>query len=190
MQVDRVEDVLVGDAVPARGVVNLHLLIVIRKGCVKSFPDAAGRGRGSAGPINTKEERHAVEMAHEGVPLVVIQRQLGHANLGITSVYLQGIDSAEISTPSTHDQHPRSPPRPAWPSDSRTGLSGPSPTARSPLSALCGTLAHVGQMHVAREEREYAVARDVLPVVNLRSERRAGRDASLLAGAAAGAVCW
>ncbi len=39
---------------------------------------------------------HAVEMAHEGVPLVVIQRQLGHANLGINSVYLQGIDSAEI----------------------------------------------------------------------------------------------
>ncbi len=31
---------------------------------------------------------HAVEMAHEAVPLVVIQRQLGHANLGITSVYL------------------------------------------------------------------------------------------------------
>jgi site-specific recombinase XerD len=32
---------------------------------------------------------HAVEMAHEGVPLVVIQRQLGHANLRIISVYLQ-----------------------------------------------------------------------------------------------------
>ena len=29
---------------------------------------------------------HAVEMAHAGVPLVVIQRQLGHANLGITSL--------------------------------------------------------------------------------------------------------
>jgi hypothetical protein len=27
---------------------------------------------------------------------VVIQRQLGHANLGITSVYLQGIESSEI----------------------------------------------------------------------------------------------
>jgi site-specific recombinase XerD len=42
--------------------------------------------------------RHApaVEMAREGVPLVVIQRQLGHSNLGITSVYLQGIDNAEI----------------------------------------------------------------------------------------------
>jgi hypothetical protein len=39
---------------------------------------------------------HAVEMPHEGVPLVVIQRQLGHANLGITSIYLQGIDSSEI----------------------------------------------------------------------------------------------
>jgi integrase len=39
---------------------------------------------------------HAVEMAHEGVPMVVIQRQLGHSNLGITSIYLQGIDAAEI----------------------------------------------------------------------------------------------
>ena len=42
--------------------------------------------------------RHApaVEMAREGVPLTVIQRQLGHSNLGITSIYLQGIDNAEI----------------------------------------------------------------------------------------------
>jgi hypothetical protein len=35
-------------------------------------------------------------MASEGVPLNVIQRQLAHANLGITSVYLEGIDNAEI----------------------------------------------------------------------------------------------
>ena len=47
---------------------------------------------------------HAVEMSREGVPLVVIQRQLGHADLGITSSYLRGIDSTEI-TPSTNDQH-------------------------------------------------------------------------------------
>jgi site-specific recombinase XerD len=42
--------------------------------------------------------RHAraVEMAREGVSLHAIQRQLGHANLGITSVYLQGIDSSEM----------------------------------------------------------------------------------------------
>jgi hypothetical protein len=35
-------------------------------------------------------------MAREGVPLNVIQRQLGHANRGFTSIYLQGIDNAEI----------------------------------------------------------------------------------------------
>jgi integrase len=35
-------------------------------------------------------------MAREGVPLSIIQRQLGHANLGITSIYLEGIDSGEI----------------------------------------------------------------------------------------------
>ena len=35
-------------------------------------------------------------MAHEGVRLIAIQRQLGHSNLGITSIYLQGIDNAAI----------------------------------------------------------------------------------------------
>jgi site-specific recombinase XerD len=35
-------------------------------------------------------------MVREGVPLIVIQRQLGHSDLGITSIYLQGIDNAEI----------------------------------------------------------------------------------------------
>jgi integrase/recombinase XerD len=39
---------------------------------------------------------HVVEMADEGGRLVVIQRQLGHANLGITSIYLPGTDSSEI----------------------------------------------------------------------------------------------
>jgi site-specific recombinase XerD len=39
---------------------------------------------------------HAVELAREGVALNVIQRQLGHANLGTTSIYLQGIDTEEI----------------------------------------------------------------------------------------------
>lgn len=37
---------------------------------------------------------HAVEMAREGVPLPIIQRQ--HAHLGVTSTYLQGIDTSEI----------------------------------------------------------------------------------------------
>jgi len=46
---------------------------------------------------------HAVEMSREGVSLVVIQRQLGHANLAITSVYLRGIDNTEI----VHTVHER-----------------------------------------------------------------------------------
>ena len=44
---------------------------------------------------------HAVELAREGVPLNVIQRELGDTNLGdtnlgVTSTYLQGIDNAEM----------------------------------------------------------------------------------------------
>jgi site-specific recombinase XerD len=41
---------------------------------------------------------HALELACEGLPLNIIQRQLGHANLGTTSIYLQGIDPEEIIT--------------------------------------------------------------------------------------------
>ena len=39
---------------------------------------------------------HALELAREGVPLNIIQRQLGQTNLGTTSIYLQGIDPEEI----------------------------------------------------------------------------------------------
>jgi integrase/recombinase XerD len=39
---------------------------------------------------------YAVELAREGVPHNAIQRQLGHTDLGVTSIYLQGIDNAEI----------------------------------------------------------------------------------------------
>ena len=59
-------------------------------------PDG-GRGRCPAAlRPHQLRHAHAVEMAREGVPLIVIQRRLGHSNLGITSVYLQGIDNAEI----------------------------------------------------------------------------------------------
>jgi site-specific recombinase XerD len=36
------------------------------------------------------------QLAREGVPLNIIQRQLGHMNLGTTSIYLQGIDPEKI----------------------------------------------------------------------------------------------
>ena len=39
---------------------------------------------------------HAVELLHEGIPLPLIQRQLGHAYLSTTGTYLQGIDTEEI----------------------------------------------------------------------------------------------
>jgi len=45
-------------------------------------------------------------MAREGIPLNVIQRQLGHANLSVTSVYLQGIDNSEIIATVCARPHP------------------------------------------------------------------------------------
>ena len=53
---------------------------------------------------------HAVELAREGVPLNVIQRQLGHRNLGVTSIYLQGIDPGEIIE-TVHARRPSHDPR-------------------------------------------------------------------------------
>ena len=48
------------------------------------------------------EDPHAVlKQTHPAMRIldnsaIVIQRQLGHTSLGVTSIYLQGIDSAEI----------------------------------------------------------------------------------------------
>ncbi len=39
---------------------------------------------------------HALELAREGVPLNIIQRRLGHANLATTSICLLGIDSEDL----------------------------------------------------------------------------------------------
>jgi site-specific recombinase XerD len=39
---------------------------------------------------------HALELAREGVALNIVHRQLGHTNVGTTSIYLQGIDPEEI----------------------------------------------------------------------------------------------
>jgi integrase/recombinase XerD len=40
------------------------------------------------------------------LPLPIIQRQLGHAHLGITSIYLQGIDTREIVDTVHHRRPP------------------------------------------------------------------------------------
>ena len=39
---------------------------------------------------------HAVELLHEGIPLPLIQRQLGLSHLSTTGTYLPGIDTEEI----------------------------------------------------------------------------------------------
>ena len=83
-------------------------LLCVITGPTAGRPWSAGRGPRDASAARRRRRRtqtlraaqlrraHAVEMAREGVPLNVIQRQLGHANLGVTSVYLQGIDKSEI----------------------------------------------------------------------------------------------
>jgi len=46
----------------------------------------------------------------EGVLLVIIQRQLGHADLGITSIYLRGIENTDI-VHAVHERLARCPAR-------------------------------------------------------------------------------
>jgi hypothetical protein len=50
---------------------------------------------------------HAVEISQEGVPLVVIQRQHGHADLGITRLTCAGSTTPKSSTRSTSGPHRR-----------------------------------------------------------------------------------
>ena len=50
----------------------------------------------SAGPPINCGTRTPSRWRHESVPLIVVQRQLGHSNLGITSIYVRGIDNAEV----------------------------------------------------------------------------------------------
>src|SRR5436305_1164141 len=55
----------------------------------------AGRAPGNKGQRYAADP-HAVELLREGIPLPLIQRQLGHSHLSTTGTYLQGISSEEI----------------------------------------------------------------------------------------------
>ena len=63
----------------------------------REFPQLAARAgvRRRFAPPQLRHA-HALELAREGVPLNIIRRQLGHVNLGTTSIYLQAIDPEEI----------------------------------------------------------------------------------------------
>ena len=80
--------------------------VITGRGRGRAWPQSAARAdlrrRASRAGVRRRfvphqlRHAHALELAHEGVPLNVIQRQLGHRNLGVTSIYLQGIDNSEI----------------------------------------------------------------------------------------------
>jgi hypothetical protein len=116
---------------------------------------------------------HAVELAREGVPLNVIQRQLGHPDLSVTSVYLQGIDNAEIIN-TIHARHTRE--------RSRCLASNRSPAAWAVriLSAQTRCMGCVAEMRVLAWKRVSAPTRPSSKRFErslLLSQRRAvGRD--------------
>jgi integrase len=79
-----------------------RLRALIKCHCSRRALSARHAGRGTTAVRATSAaSRQRPELALEGVPLNIIQRQLGHANLGTTSIHLQGIDTKEISPPST-----------------------------------------------------------------------------------------
>jgi len=44
-------------------------------------------------------------VAHEGVALNIVQRQLGHTALGVTSTYSKGSTTPRSSTQAPNDEH-------------------------------------------------------------------------------------
>jgi integrase len=73
------------------------------RGELRAFAAQAGVRRRFA--PHQLRHAHAVELAREGVPVNIIQRQLGHTDLGTTSTYLQGIDPSEI-VDAVHSRRP------------------------------------------------------------------------------------
>jgi hypothetical protein len=70
---------------------------VVSRRCAKRVsPARRAGGRPPAVCAAPAASRYPLELAREGVPLNIIQRQLGHANFGTTSTYLQGIGPEEI----------------------------------------------------------------------------------------------
>jgi site-specific recombinase XerD len=91
-----------------------------RRPCASAWnpSSTAPRRRDSRGPSRFAPHQlrhaHAVEMSREGISLLVIQRQLRHADLAITSRYLRGIDNTEIIA-AVHER-----PAPMIPADPHT----------------------------------------------------------------------
>ncbi|MGH8899818.1 MAG: tyrosine-type recombinase/integrase [Egibacteraceae bacterium] len=87
---------------------------------------------------------HAGELAAEGVPVNVIQAQLGHASLKTTSVYLPRSSPVSASEGGSRDRTPgiRSD-RPSLPQHSRTG------TVNRPPGSRCGSSGSAPETSIA-----------------------------------------
>jgi integrase len=101
--------------------------------------------RGRVGP-HQQRPAHAVEMAREGVSLIVIQRQLGHTNLGITSIYLQGIDNR-------NRRHSPRPPRADGPRTQLARAVTPRPAAGKPTTSSPPVLVQIAGLELGGGER-------------------------------------
>ena len=131
--------------------------------CPQVCLDAAGRPRSPATLPDRTSTRGAgrcscaaarAAAAAKGVPVIVIQRQLGHTNVGITSISLQGIDSTEIiDTVQAR--------RPRWSrSTQRYASDGEAPRCRtSPKAAVAGKCAGAAALASMRELRPGAAHR-------------------------------
>jgi integrase len=97
---------------------------------------------------------HAVELAREGVPLNVIQRQLGHANLGTTSIlYITLLCAGDERPPHALREFSRL--RPCWLPDQAPG--------RSSVARMRGCPSIVGVASIVTREKPACVARALSP---------------------------
>ena len=91
------------DARRARGVRNGSLICTLAGGEVSAQYVRLMLGRLAAKADIDKRvtphqlrHSHAADLAHEGVPINVISRQLGHANSGVTARYIDHIAPAQV----------------------------------------------------------------------------------------------
>jgi hypothetical protein len=83
----------------------------------------------------------------EGVALNIVQRQLGHANLGTTSIYLRGIDPEEIITAEESGSVTALPLRPGEASAGTAQLTRPSLVLSRALNLTMHTPASARSQH-------------------------------------------
>ena len=71
-------------------------VLIVRWTPDSGFPFGIQEGNSRSFAPYQLRDAHAVEGLHEGIPLPLIQRQLGHSHLSTTGTDLQGIDTAQI----------------------------------------------------------------------------------------------